>query len=159
MSVTFSIEQERTSWVHQCGCGKTTSAETFASYVDGIAALATAVACEDEFCAIYKPFVIGEPTEADALEINVSNVNARLLLGSLGYAVDDDLYGEAAGSDLLGRVLLAQALTPADAGVPPVRQGNVTDCGRHEGYLDERFAQLRALAQWAADNAATVRWG
>lgn len=163
MSVTFAIEQERTAWIHECGCGATASAQPFESYMDAYLTQGLVAPCTDEYCAMYAPFVKGAPTEADALEINVSNVNARVLLENLGFSILDedgelDLCGSAAGADLLGRVLLAQALVPTDAGVPAVQTGNFIDCGRHEGYMDERFEQLSALATWAATHNAKVVW-
>ena len=163
MSVTFSIQQEYTAWIHACACGATVSAEPFESYMDAYLTQGLTTPCTDEYCAMYAPFVKGEATAADALEINVSNTNARLLLESLGFSTLDedgslDLCGSADGSDLLGRVLMAQALVPTDAGVPAVREGNIIDCGRHEGYMDERFEQLSDIATWAAAHNAEVVW-
>lgn len=163
MSVTFSIQQERTGWIHECGCGAAQSATPFESYIDAYLTQGLMAPCADEYCAMYAPFVKGVATEADALEINVSNVNARLLLENLGFSIIDedgelDLCGSAAGTDLLGRVLMAQALVPSDAGMPAMQTGNIIDCGRHEGYMDERFEQLSDIATWAAAHNAEVVW-
>jgi hypothetical protein len=91
-------------------------------------------------------------------DVNLSNTNARLLLEALGFT-DDELYGELNGELFLGRILLAEAVSPVDAGRPTVRTGNFVECGRDEGYLQHRLAQLRTLAEWAHLHGATITWG
>ena len=44
-----------------------------------------------------------------------------------------------------------------DTGTPTVQDGNVIFCGRPEGYLQTRAAQLLALCDLAGD--AEVCWG
>lgn len=106
--------------------------------------------------------------------VNVSNANAGHLLGVLGYEVDwSDLYGEATAEDFMGRVLIAQAVNPTDEGVPsreltPVEKtaslfagfgaATVIDCGRSYGYTEGRLAELRELAQLAAEQGVSIAW-
>ena len=113
---------------------------------------------------------------AEELEINVSNHNARHLLGTLGFDTEE-LCGEATAEVFLGAVMIAQGLNPADEGVPaheltpaevaadPVlgmlvggSGATVIHGGRHPGYTDERLVQLRDLAEFALVHNATVVW-
>lgn len=117
-----------------------------------------------------------EQVSAEELEINVSNYNARHLLGTLGFDTEE-LCGEATGEVFLGAVLIAQGLAPADEGVPsheltadekaadPVLAMlgtstgmTVIHAGRHEGYTEERLDGLRELAQFAFARDLTVVW-
>jgi hypothetical protein len=97
--------------------------------------------------------VIIELIEADpAPEINVSNRNAFYLLRALG-VTDPDYSGTMKPADFLGRVLIAEAISPSDAGVPAYAvTERFIDCGRSEGYLHERLTQLRELADWAIEH-------
>jgi hypothetical protein len=98
----------------------------------------------------------------------------------LGLRIDQDGDGDWSGSlsadDLLGRVLIAQAINPADEGLPAYKMtgaeaGNHSGLlggllgglaqaeaegeagpsiwfgGRSAGYFDERLAQVRELAE------------
>jgi hypothetical protein len=113
-------------------------------------------------------------------EINLSNSNAQTLLDLLGLRIDQDGDGDWAGSlsadDLLGRVLIAQAIMPADEGMPAYKMTgadysgqsgmlggllaglaqaeaegrpspSIWSAGRSAGYFDERLAQVRELAE------------
>jgi hypothetical protein len=106
-------------------------------------------------------------------EVNVSNSNARLLLEALGLPFVDGC-GSLGADDFLGRVLTALAVAPQDAGVPahrlvpgestifgPVVEGGATfiDCGRSEGYLQERLLQLEEVATAALLAGREVSWG
>lgn len=100
----------------------------------------------------------------ESLELNVTNTNGAYLLGALGLPVNDegdpfavgDLYGTVDPADFLGRVLLAIAVSPTDAGVPtyetPGTGPQWIECGRREGYLHEKLTVLRSLAEWAVAN-------
>lgn len=91
-------------------------------------------------------------------DVNLSNTNARLVLEALGFT-DDELYGEHPAELFLGRILLADAVSPVDAGRPTITTGNVIECGTQEGYLQDRLARLRSIAEWAYANNATITWG
>lgn len=112
----------------------------------------------------------------DVPSVNVANSNAAYLLDLLGLKVDDcdscpDYYGSCSAEDFLGRVLVAQGLGGHDEGRPayelvpgegfrPQWTGNARfiDCGRKEGYGDERLAQLTKVAEWARDAGRSVCW-
>lgn len=113
--------------------------------------------------------------------LNVTNTNARALLRALGLlpelGADDvidaaitgrapdpisagnDLEGECDSTDLLGRVDLALALCPPDAGVPGYALDSRTiDCGRRPGWLQDRLAALREIAVYAGARGRRVDW-
>lgn len=88
--------------------------------------------------------------------VNLNNVNAARVLGVLGYL---ELYGDEDAGLFLGRVLLALAVDPEDAGRPVLREGRYVDCGRSEGYTGARLLELHALAQYARTWGRHVTWG
>ncbi|WP_280381409.1 hypothetical protein [Nocardia wallacei] len=119
---------------------------------------------------------IADPRVED-LELNVCNGNAVDLLAVLGYIsiggaedvepADDshgvdhmgELAGEADAEDFLGRVLIAQALSPGDPGRParPINDRFVV-CARREGHLDEKLLHLERLARYCLDIDAAIAW-
>lgn len=93
-------------------------------------------------------------------QVNMTNVNAVRVLGELGLDPDE---GYCEAEDFLGRILLATAITPYDAGVPSVQDHTpggptVIDCGRGEGYLQDRFGDLREIADQAVELGRGVVW-
>ena len=78
-------------------------------------------------------------------EVNLSNLNAQTLMDLLGLRIDQDGDGDWAGSlsadDLLGRVLIAQAINPADEGMPTYKMTGA-EAGNHSGLLGEMLAGL-----------------
>jgi hypothetical protein len=92
--------------------------------------------------------------------LNVNSSNAAELLSLLGLDVEPD--GDVAAEDLLGRVLLAQALldvaTDDEHGRLPATEANWTTCGRRPGYLADRLAVLHTIATWARRHDAIVAW-
>ena len=92
-------------------------------------------------------------------EANFSNLNASGLLDLLGVQVGEAFEERCCGSmsaeDFLGRVLMAQAIMPADEGMPAYKMTEDEDvsgpsiwfAGRSAGYFDERLAQVRELAE------------
>lgn len=122
--------------------------------------------CGDDYCA-YGLMSIQAIESDPAPDLNVSNTNAMHLLGLLGLPAEPDECGSLGGSttaeDFLGRVLLAQAVSPSDAGVPVTatvgQSGAVLiDMGRRVGYADDRLTSLRTLADFAVDRGRTVQW-
>ena len=90
----------------------------------------------------------------DHAEVNMSNSNAHRVALTLGIDLEEwGWAGEMDAQEFLGRVLLALALEPEDAGIPPheVPTGGprLIECGRREGYLQERLGHLHDLAQHA----------
>ncbi|MFJ4879885.1 hypothetical protein ACIP93_32425 [Streptomyces sp. NPDC088745] len=90
--------------------------------------------------------------------VNMANANAARVLDVLGYGYDE-LCGDAEAEDFLGRVLVALAVAPADAGRPATVDGNVIDCGRPAGYTQTRLEELRELAEDACARRLRVAWG
>ncbi|NUK55483.1 hypothetical protein HRW14_35640 [Streptomyces lunaelactis] len=88
--------------------------------------------------------------------VNMANSNAARVLDSLGYA---EPYGDEDARLFLGRVLLALALDPEDAGRPAVTDGRFIDCGRSQGYAQSRLNELRELAEYAQARGLRVTWG
>lgn len=96
--------------------------------------------------------------------VNMSNANAATVFESLGLSLAPDYCGSLPAEDFLGRVLMAEAVAPEDAGVPAMTtmslEGGATmiDCGRPEGYTQTRLAQLRQVAEFAQERGASVVW-
>ncbi|MEV0493636.1 MULTISPECIES: hypothetical protein [Streptomyces] len=88
--------------------------------------------------------------------VDMANSNAARVLGALGYA---EPYGDEDARVFLGRVLLALALDPEDAGRPAVTDGRFVDCGRGEGYTQARLQELHRLAEDAQARGLRVTWG
>jgi hypothetical protein len=107
----------------------------------------------------------GEVEALDGPSVNVSNTNAAHLLALLGLFDTGELVGQLAADDFLGRVLLALAVNPADAGIPATSTGGpgtgtalVVDCGRRVGYTEARLDQLRTVAEAARAAGRAVVW-
>lgn len=165
MSVTFGVESPIDFWTVQCNCG-TVSVGNFSTYQEAYAAAFDSnldpVVCEDDFCAAYPatPFAV---LSISAPELNVSNVNATVLFDVLGFvgAFEDHSAGSLAGTDFMGRVLVAAAVNPVDAGVPVSvsSNNNFVNCGRSKGYVDERLLELENIAVHAIKHNQNVIWG
>lgn len=164
MSVSFSPEfVDAGEWALSCACRGAQGDTVFAGFQAARAAVAAGetVACGDVYCAadrwVFPVQLVADP------EVNVSNVNAATLLDVLGIQVgaefEDRCCGVMPADEFLGRVLVARALNPADAGVPVIQVGNVVDCGRAEGYVDERLEQLQSVAEFATSKGLQVSWG
>jgi hypothetical protein len=124
--------------------------------------------CEEGHCFIRAVF----PDEGPSL--NVANGNAIKILASLhlGSRVVETGFGPApadcGGSldaeDFLGRVLAAEIMSVGDPGRPEeitVVDGGPTivSCGTPEGYLDDKLAALREIAEFAQAHGRAVVWG
>ena len=109
--------------------------------------------------------VIADLPAAEELAVNMSNANAVRVCASLGLDLEEwGWCGSLPAQDFLGRILLALAIEPVDAGVPSTvdaAPGRATfvDCGRAPGYTQERLGQLRELADWAVANNAEISFG
>jgi hypothetical protein len=93
--------------------------------------------------------------------LNLSDGNAAQVFDLLGLHYDGDV-GETSAEDLLGRVLLAQALLDVTAddedGRPEVSVGRLIECGRRPGYLAEKLSEVHAIATWAHERQLAVWW-
>lgn len=121
--------------------------------------------CGDEDCRYQRMFT--HPILADpSPQVNVSGGNAMYLLNLLGVEVDpeDHPIGSMAAEDFLGRVLVALAVNPADAGRPVTETTaesgmTIVDCGRSEGYSDRRLVELREIAEFGTSRGRDIQWG
>jgi hypothetical protein len=174
VSVTFTTAfDESAPQVFTIECADGVRRETRTGDYGAIAALYSAhqLNCENEECRTYGPSL--EMVGEFGPEVNVTNLNARLLLNALGLEGGLDLTGGCDAGDFLGRVLIALAIAPPDEGVPSHRMvpgetspfGNVVEggatminCGRSEGYLQERLVELEAVARWALAEGREVTW-
>lgn len=175
MSVTFGTSPSAVSgFAFTCGHDNGVTEHRYGSYTDAAEFLQTErdahgntghlAVCGDEWCAASGMFI--HPIQTDpAPDVNVSNHNALHLLDLLGITVEDGEppMGSMSAEDFLGRVLLAQAVNPADAGVPATATegagSTVIHCGRREGYSEARLGDLHALAEFAVSRGRTIQWG
>ena len=173
MSVTFSAPGPIAGFAFTCGHDNGLTERRFGTYADAVAFRQAELdahgdtghltICGDEYCANCPMFIVAVESDPSP-SMNVSEANARHLAGLLGYGEDSESPGGCAtGEDFLGRILLAQAVNPADAGVPVTTtraSGGLTliDCGRAPGYSEDRLAALRELADFAADRGRTIQW-
>ena len=159
MSVTFSVEQDSCEFKIACSCGETVLSDTFSDFSSAFEVLPTySNTCADEFCATYPARIVA--IEDERLSFNVSNTNAAYIFDALGVVDEDErMSGAMPADDLLGRVLLAEAISPSDAGLPAFTEGSVTYCGRPAGYLDEKLTALREIASYARTEKVLVVWG
>lgn len=188
MSVTFCPDPPAGGPVElgariECSAYPPSDRRCFAAYDDAVVGLADHHRyCTDPDCGehAYRPFVVVHYSTDTEPSLTVSNRHAMLLLRALGLVTelgaddvhepapaaprpeqDTPLVGDLAAEQMLGRVELALALAPADAGVP-VRDlntaGTVVDCGRRAGYLQDRLRVLREVAVFARERARDVVW-
>jgi hypothetical protein len=174
MSVTFALAFDESAprvWKLECADGVVRDQRRGEYGEIALLIAAHGLTCENEDCRDFGPTM--ELDGDFGPEVNVTNVNARLLLeDALGLEVGD-LTGSCEAGEFLGRVLLALAIAPADAGVPmhqlvagestmfgEVREGGATfiDCGRREGYLQDRLIALKEVAQAAIEADRPVTW-
>lgn len=177
MSVTFFPEPAPTVGWRLADFFGGADPRLFATYEAAGAALMAAreqgtilPGCDDpEAAALGDGYRIDAVTAAgdDAPEVNISNLNARHILGLLGFADGDgdvaDLFGSSDAGAFLGRVLTARALAPADEGVPVTTSGGsgmatLVECGRAPGYSERVLGQLERVAAWSRDHGRTVCW-
>jgi hypothetical protein len=87
-------------------------------------------------------------------EVNLSNLNASGLLDLLGIQVgeafEERCLGEMSAEDFLGRILVAQAIMPADEGVPTYKMTGADYSGQ-SGMLG---GLLAGLAQAEAEGVS-----
>jgi hypothetical protein len=180
MSVTFTAELDSPiGFTVACCQGSAEKAPRYGTYEDARVAHADVAltllagtvmdGCEFPDQCLEYGTVFVSPVFADpSPEVQTSNVNAKAVLDLLGYGADDgerdpftcgELSGDEDATDFLGRVLMALALTPADAGVPVHRvTTNMVDCGRPVGYLQGKLTALQELAEWCAARNRRVQW-
>lgn len=152
MSVTFMIDRDHWDWVVKCDCGEYQLPDTYRTAGEALrVADQESSKCINDYCL--NELCITAVNE----DVNLSNTNARFVLDKLGFDVAE-LVGGCSAEEFKGRVLLALALYGHDEGVPPTTTGNVTDCGRAEGYLQQRLTELLALSENALSDKKWVCW-
>lgn len=151
--------------------GETTTADRKATTMS-----VTFTAATRTFRPEFNADVLMDVPAADELAVNMSNSNAAQVCRTLGIDLEQwGWCGNLPAEDFLGRVLVALAIEPADEGVPShrllpgdsagifgtVQEGGPAfiECGRREGYTQERLGQLRELADWAVANGAEISFG
>lgn len=160
MSVTFTSHprpQTGLSRIRRWCAGDNVTTTSDAAHE---AASAHAARCAE--CAAYDGPIVDDVLPFD--EVNLANSNAAEVLGLLGYDGEELYIGSADGEDLLGRLLLLEALLDESPAKPyqerrEVGRATLIDVGRRAGYVNERIAQLADLASWAAANDRKVIWG
>lgn len=167
MSITFRVDSPVIGSVIECACGEYRSG----LYTDDVAAQeavnegATDARCGDDLCNQRQPLILSEHAVDREPPINLSADNGARVLDALG--LPSDTWGSADGTDFEGRVLLALALLPADAGIPantfragtlPGPEMDLADGGRRENYLQDRLRQLLRMATTARENGLSVTW-
>lgn len=154
MSVTFSPTSDLTlPHTVSCHCGVISTHNTYAEAYDALQN--TTLSCDDPYC-----YLSVEPTLAEP-EVNLSNYNADELfytLGIVGETFSDRCVGSMSPSDMLGRILLAQAVAPVSAEIPTIVEGNMTYGGRIEGYIQEKLASLYNIAIFAETHNREICW-
>jgi len=102
--------------------------------------------------------------EWEHITVNANDTNAVRVLELLGLLNREllavgEIYGDRPAEQFLGAVLLAEALTPIDEGVPAYQsRPNFYECGRAAGYLQFRLDELRTLAEYCLANGYVVAW-
>lgn len=139
--------------------------------------------CTDPWCGARAGCVVEHRNTDDEPRLHVASVHAHTLLRALGLCpeigaddlhpagsagitpstppeAEDPLVGSLAADPMLGRVELALAVAPDDAGTPltEYRDGAVIDCGRPAGWLQDRLAVLREIALYARARQRDVVW-
>lgn len=154
-----------------CRCEEATG-PLFADYEAALAGWRSTVwpPCGSAECALEWSHAFPAPQYAlEIPEVNVSSVNAPVLLRLLGLPVasNGDHYGQVDGVDLAGRVLVALALEHL---APPEEEGGqdvatlgasgtrVVEVGRPDGWAQDRLRQIEQVARWAVAFDRPVRW-
>lgn len=166
MSVTFSIEGNATgAFTADCYADDALTVLHGESYPAIVATMTAHKAACDE-CASYGIYSRATMDVPEHLDVNVSNVNARMIAVALGVDVESDgeLVGRMTGEAFLGSVLLALASDRDDSGVRPTevapgaRGATMIDCGQRAGYWAETLGNLHALALEAVRLGREIHW-
>lgn len=158
MSIDFHPEMLHTGRF-RFACGERLFGPFGSQEAAGAAASLHVGGCED--CEAYG--VLVEPVmDVDAC-VNLSNANAGMLLGILGYDTEY-LCGSTDAEDFLGRCLVALAeerdgAAVSSATVSMPGGGTWVDCGLPAGYFGTRLGELADVASVALMLGRRVCWG
>lgn len=166
LSPTFQPETDVLGYMVRCYCGQVRVGAAVGTYGEAVALCRAndGLSCEECYDEV-RPDAI----DAGHPGVNMANDNARVVFDLLGLPLGgEDWSGEVAADDLLGRALLALAVAPADEGMPAYevapagadgqRGARMVDCGRSEGYSQDRLVQIAQVARWASQMGRTVTW-
>lgn len=166
MSVTFAPEHrdsDITGWALECVCGDLSLGE-HPTHEAALAAFVARGGLYGPTCPTCDAAPTPRAVSVDLPYVNMSSRNAAMILNLLGVDADTEGWaGSFTPDDLTGRVLIARALTPADAGVPSYADaapGRATwvECGREEGYTEDRLDRIAEVAAWCAAHGREVTW-
>lgn len=94
--------------------------------------------------------------------VNVSNSNASAIIAALHYQADEDGFGPVEIGPFIERctAALRNGMRHPDAGIEPTeyvgeRGARFIDCGRPQGYIQQRIYQLIELARAGAAAGGT----
>lgn len=165
MSVTFSVEANFTEeYYATCSCGaKRVSVDSYEDFENLCTKLKEQNlplgGCTDEYC-----FATGnlyfhsvEDINEDAPYVNVSNHNFEDIADALGIPHGDGT-GLMNADDLLGRILVALAVSPESAERPTYNEHNIILCGREEGYVQNKLIALQEVCELAKSLNRDVVW-
>lgn len=160
MSVTFSPTMEANApHTISCLCGGWSNNVVYPSYS---MAYMMVKEVKSECADVYCDYVFAEPVNSEP-EVQMSNVNATLILDVLGVNPEADFSDRCTGTlsaeDFLGRVLIAQGVNPSDEGTDSIKTGIMVTFGRPEGYTDMKLSAMRELAEWSIVNGRDIVWG
>jgi len=181
MSVTISATMGPIT-EHRIGCGNPfctnrMTDHTFATWAEANAFLQAELdthgctghlaVCGDDICEATR-MQIHFIEEAPSPSVGCSEFNAQHLLAILGFEADEHGHISRCGTEdaqkFLGRVLMATAVNPADAGVPSTSargEGGMLmiEGGRREGWTEDYLEALREVAEFAIAHGRQITWG
>ncbi len=158
MSVVIGTS-EKPRYRIECSDGRERDARIWATPEEAEQAMGEHYAtCTGVLCTEWRSAGLTPVRTSPTLEVN--SRNGAMLLDALGFITpEQQSTGECDAADFLGRVLLALAITPIDAGRPgTVLRVGWTDCGRRPGYLHEQLHRLHEIAEWAVLHGELIVW-
>ena len=180
MSVTFTTTESAViGFVAECGCSRSRGVK-FDSYDDAYmwldmfnAAPYNLDGCTEDLCLEYPPSISPIHEGGTSPKVNMANGNVVGIFKVLGLLSDtpdstdvDDAFqgGSLSAEDFMGRIVIAEALAPISPARPTVEsqssQGaRFIECGLPEGYVQERIADLRVVAEYGVSNNREIQWG
>lgn len=165
MSVTFAVDYIPTGEFNFSCYDEhlnVTTFGTYSSYDDAVLAIAAhKLDCDEcNYGGCYANAVV----DVD-VSINLSNMNALMILGILGIDanMDDGIVGSLDGADFLSYAMIALAAERDNAAVPSVVESNagcatMVHCGLPEGYVEDTLSVLADLATEAMRLGRRVVW-
>lgn len=167
MSVSFFVEMgEITSYKVSCMCPHSTG-EIFEDYENASLRLMimqekniSLDGCNDDFCSNGGLHIEPLHDASNTSVINMSNINARDVLDSLGVNIEDEGWaGSFDARDLMARIDIALSIAPSSAEIPTIQERNMVICGREEGYVQNRLREILAVCEDAVNLNREVLWG